>query len=231
MASLGTPAALVAGAVLATMIDGRESMSTRKSDAISVRVIKKLCRLLLLSSFALEIIAIFVTTVTGTLLLTHGDAVVIVKNSMNYASPMGFLMHNYEFEYLTSRIAVLQGLFHWLASVALELIIPKPMETKSTRFMNKFTSSCLCTILVAMISFLNRHLTVHGNYLNMLHRYGQVCFTHFIWPLRPLTAVLIPMSAWTLYLGYRAIATTSRLDDTTDTDTATTTPSSILTSS
>lgn len=229
MASLGTPAALVAGAVLATMVDGRESMSTKKSDTVSVRTIKKLCRLLLMSSFALEIISIFVTTVTGTLLLSHGDAVaVILKNSMNYASPMGFLMHNYEFEYLTSRIALLQGLFHWLASVALEIIIPKPRETKSTRLMNQFTASSLCMILVAMLSFLNRHLTLHGNYLKMLHRYGQVCFSHFIWPLKPLTALLIPMGAWTIYLGFRAITTTARGDDDDDMPD---TPTSILRSS
>jgi hypothetical protein len=132
---------------------------------------------------------------------------------MDFSSPIGFLMHNFEFEYLTSHFAFLQGLFHWLASVALEVLIPKKDETKSTRFMNKFTSSLLCTILVAMMSFLNRHLTFYGNYPQMVRRYFSICFYHFFWPLRPLTVLLMPMSAYTLFLGFRAVVTTARLDE------------------
>jgi hypothetical protein len=224
-ANLGAPAALVAGAVLATMIEGRETMSTKTSDTVNVRILKKLCRVLLLSSFALEIISIFVTTVTGTVLLSHGDAAALlaaakkggsalVKKSFDYSSPIGFLMHNFEFEYLTSHFAFLQGLFHWLASVAIEILIPRPDDTKSTKLMNRFTASSLCTILVAMLSFLNRHLTFYGNYPQMLRRYFTVCFYHFFWPLRPLTTLLIPMSVWTLVLGVRAVVTTARLDET-----------------
>lgn len=193
------------------MIDGREYMSPRKSDPFALKIIKKLCRVLLLSSFGLEIISIFVTTVTGTMLLSHGDAKILSK--MEFSSPLGFLMHNFEFEYLTSRIAFLQGLFNWLASVALELLIPKPNESESAHRMNRFTASSLLTIMVAMLSFLNRHVTFYSNYAAMLRRYAVVCFQQFIWPLQPLTLVLIPMTIWTWVLGFKALATKYSVDD------------------
>jgi hypothetical protein len=140
-AGLGAPAALVAGAVLATMYESREEMSPRKSDTRWIRIAKKACRFLLLSSFGLEVVSIFVTTVTGTMLLAHGDAATL--GNMNFNSPLGFLRANWEFEYLTARIAFLLGLFTWLASVALELVIPKRREGVAARRMNQFTAVIL----------------------------------------------------------------------------------------
>jgi len=210
-ANLGAPAALVAGAVLATMIESREDMSPKKSDTQLVRLAKKMCRFLLLSSFGLEIISIFVTTVTGTMLLSHGDTPGTLKN-LAFNSPMGFLKNNWEFEYLTGRVAFLQGLFHWLASVAMELLIPKNGEGIAARRMNKFTSSALITILVAMLSFLNRHMTFYKNYAHMLHRYTIVCFQKFIWPPQPLTLLMLPMTLVTLVLGYRAFMTPGEVE-------------------
>jgi hypothetical protein len=93
-ANLGAPAALVAGAVLATMASERESMSPKKSDKRIVRIAKKMARFLLISSFGLEVISIFVTTVTGTMLLSHGDTSGALK-SLAFNSPLGFLMHNW----------------------------------------------------------------------------------------------------------------------------------------
>ena len=72
-ANLASPAALVAGAVLATLIDGREAMRAKVTDKKWVINLKKTCRLLLLSSFGLEVLSIFVTVVMGTLLLSLGD--------------------------------------------------------------------------------------------------------------------------------------------------------------
>ena len=69
--NLGAPAALVAGAVLATLSQTREDLAPNIQDPRWVRVAKKLCRALLLSSFAMEIFCIFVTTVTGTMLLVR----------------------------------------------------------------------------------------------------------------------------------------------------------------
>jgi len=204
-ANLGAPAALVAGAVLATMVESRESLSPRKVDSRLIRLTKKACRFLLLSSFGLEILSIFVTTVTGTMLLSHADSAVL-KN-LQFNSPMGFLQHNWEWEYLTARIAFLQGLFHWLGSVALELLVPKPGEGVAARRMNQFTSSALAMILVAMLSFLNGHMTFYNNYWQMWQRYAVVTFRNFFWPLKPLTVLLMPLCVFTCYLGLRAFRT------------------------
>ena len=57
-ANLASPAALVAGAVLATMIDGREAMSAKATDKKWLIKLKKSCRLLLLSSFGLEVLLV-----------------------------------------------------------------------------------------------------------------------------------------------------------------------------
>jgi hypothetical protein len=148
-------------------------------------------------------VSIFVTTVTGTMLLSHGDTPGKLAN-LAYNSPMGFLRSNWEFEYLTARIAFLQGLFNWLASVALGILIPKKGEGVAARRMNTFTSSALFTILVVLLSFLNRHMTFYANYADMLRHYATVCFQQYIWPPQPLTIVLIPMIAITTALGIRA---------------------------
>jgi len=90
-ANLASPAALVAGAVLATLIDGREAMRAKITDKRWVINLKKTCRLLLLSSFGLEVLSIFVTVVMGTLLLSLGDIPkAIVDTTAN--SPM--VRHN-----------------------------------------------------------------------------------------------------------------------------------------
>lgn len=210
-ANLGAPAALVAGAVLATMVDNRQEMSPKKSDKRVVQIAKKAYRFLLLSSFALEIVSIFVTTVTGTMLLSHGDAPVL-KN-LDFNSPMGMLFNNWEFEYLTARIAFLQGLFHWLASLVIELWMPEPGEGAAARRMNKFTSSALLTIVVGMVSFLNRHITFCRNYADMIRHYCIVCFRSFLWPPQPLTILLAPMTIYTAVLGYKAFTTEVGDDD------------------
>jgi hypothetical protein len=209
-AGLGAPAALVAGAVLATMYESREEMSPRKSDTRWIRIAKKACRFLLLSSFGLEVVSIFVTTVTGTMLLAHGDAATL--GNMNFNSPLGFLRANWEFEYLTARIAFLLGLFTWLASVALELVIPKRREGVAARRMNQFTASSLVTILVGMISFVNRHMSPYQNCIQMLRHYFTVCFFHYFWPLQPLAAVMIPMTLVSIVLGFRAFSSPNCLE-------------------
>lgn len=75
--NLGSPSALVAGAVLATLSQTRENLVPRVTDNSWIQFAKKLCRALLLSAFALEIVCIFVTTVTGTMLLAHGDRIAL----------------------------------------------------------------------------------------------------------------------------------------------------------
>lgn len=66
--NLGAPAALVAGAVIASIyeFDKEENLELSKNDGKVITLLKKLTKILLVSAFALEVLSIFVTTVTGT---------------------------------------------------------------------------------------------------------------------------------------------------------------------
>ena len=91
-ANIGAPAALVAGAVLVTLSETREETAPRKHDFWWVRKAKMTMRFLLLSSFALEVISIFVSTMTGSVLLGHGPA----KQAVGYTSALQLLHHHHE---------------------------------------------------------------------------------------------------------------------------------------
>lgn len=146
--NLGNPSALVAGAVIATIYEniGSGALNLEDKDSKSTKFMKRLCRVLLLSAFALEVLSIFTTTVTGTMLLAHTeddlDALVAVTKDTTVLS---FLRDNFEFEYLTARITFLQGLFHWLGAISLGHLIPSGDESKETRDMDKFIGASLLT--------------------------------------------------------------------------------------
>uniref|UniRef100_A0A7S2UAZ9 Uncharacterized protein n=1 Tax=Attheya septentrionalis TaxID=420275 RepID=A0A7S2UAZ9_9STRA len=217
-ANLGAPAALVAGAVLVTMSETRGEFAPRQSDRKWVRVAKQLTRLFLLSSFALEVISIFVSTVTGTVLLSHG-AVAPVTKAIGYGSPLGLLKHHHEFEYLTIRIGFLQGLLNWLAAVALEIMIPKEKEPLCARRMNAFMTTCLFTIIFWIMAFYNHHLTFYGNYWHMLARYGLLFRRRFFCgQFRPMSLLYGPSSLLSIFLGWRAFNTPPDTDDVDDAD-------------
>eukprot|EP00978_Attheya_sp_CCMP212_P026309 scaffold86284_cov30-Attheya_sp.AAC.2 len=126
MTGLGAPAALIAGAVVATVyeVNSSGSMATSASDPTWVRWAKKWNQILLSTAFAMEVICIFVVTVTGTMLSSFADRPHNTVTVMGAKSAMGFLKENFEFEYLTCRITFLQGLLNWLAAIALEHAIP-----------------------------------------------------------------------------------------------------------
>lgn len=214
-ANLGAPAALVAGAVLATLAETRGDMSPRKNDKSWIRFAKKSCRFLLLSAFALEIISIFATTVTGTMLMSHGDRPAGTAAGIAYHSAMGFLRYNHEFEYMTARVTFLQGLFNWLTAVAFEVIIPKEEETVAARKMNYFISSSLISIILLMLSFYNNHMTFYKNYLHMLSHYVVVTFKRFVWhwPPRPMSFLVVPSFITSCILGYQAFRSPADLDE------------------
>ena len=113
----------------------------RQEDSRLVMFGKRVCRLLLLSAFALETLSIFVTTVTGTMLLSHTEAsldAMMPTNMVNAeTTPLSFLHDNFEFEYLTARITFLQGLLNWLGAIALSHILPSG-ESMDSRVMNQF---------------------------------------------------------------------------------------------
>jgi len=87
-ANLGAPAALVGGAVLATLAETREDMAPKRRDSRRTRLVKQIQRFLLVSAFGLEIISIFATTVTGTMLLAQADRPTGHKGGEEYFSPM-----------------------------------------------------------------------------------------------------------------------------------------------
>jgi hypothetical protein len=91
-ANIGAPAALVAGAVLASLSETREDTVPKKDDPLWVRRGKKAMRFLLLSSFALEIVAIFSSTMIGSVLLGRGTGKAVV----GYTRPLQLLKHHHE---------------------------------------------------------------------------------------------------------------------------------------
>ena len=99
--NLGAPAALVGGAALASYYEmtSRGALEPRTSDARGARLAKKIVTLLLLSSFAFSISNIFVTTVTGTVLMANADlGALSVPNTVLSQSSIGVLHKKYEFE-------------------------------------------------------------------------------------------------------------------------------------
>lgn len=94
-AGIGAPAALVAAGVLATLSETREEDTFRETDVVWVRFAKQTRRFLLLTSFILEIVAIFVATITGSALLGHGPQTVPAK-LVGYRSPLQLLHHHFE---------------------------------------------------------------------------------------------------------------------------------------
>ena len=143
--NLGNPSALVAGAVIATIYENISSgtLEIKKDDHPHVKFAKRLTRVLLLSAFALEVMSIFVTTVTGTMLMSKTeDALDAMVEVTKDTTPLSFLRHNFEFEYLTARITFLQGLLNWLMAIALGHLIPGD-ESMETRLLNKFVGRAL----------------------------------------------------------------------------------------
>ena len=91
--AIGAPAALVAGAVVVTLSETRDKTAPRKNDSRKTRILKQSMRFLLLSSFALEVVSIFVATMTGSVMLGHGEQGV-VKKLIGYGSPLQLMHHH-----------------------------------------------------------------------------------------------------------------------------------------
>ena len=149
---------------------------------------------------------------TGTVLLSQ-SAVSTAKKAVGYGSPLGLLNHHHELEFLTIQIGFLQGLFHWLISVALDFIIPKENENLSSRRMNRFMASCLATLCVWILAFYNHHLTWHSSYFDMLKRYIALLIPRYFGTFRPLALVYTPLTLLSAWLGWKAFTTNPDLDD------------------
>lgn len=203
---LGAPSALVAGAVVATLYETAHSgnMEIQPDDSRLVAMGKKVTRFLLLSAFALETISIFVTSVTGTMLLSRPIASLPAPEVTESTTTLEFLRNNFEFEYLTARICFLQGLLNWLAAIGLDHAIPTG-ETPETRKVNIFVASSLLTTILIMLAFYNRHLTFYTNYLDMLHDWFSLLVKRFVWSPKPMALLVWPSLLLTLYSGYLAL--------------------------
>lgn len=211
-ANLGAPAALVAGAVLVTLSETREDMSPKNQDKKWVRIFKQSFRFLLLTSFALEVVSIFVGTITGSVLLSHGSQV--SKLAVGYTSPLALLHHHHEFEYLTIKVTFLQGLLNWLAAVGMEVILPKKNESTSARRMNACMASCLLSLILWILAFYNHHLSFYSDYGSMLRRYCVLFVKrYFCWPIRPLSLLYGPSFLMSIVLGWRAFNSPPDLDE------------------
>jgi hypothetical protein len=220
--NLGSPSALVAGAVVATLYENIHSgdLVASADDSYWVQLGKKVTHLLLLSAFALEVVAIFVTTVTATMLRSSVPEL-IHPSVESLSSPLEFLRENYEFEYLTARICFLQGLLNWLAAIALTHLLPAPhsddnnypRHAASVAAFNMFVALSILTVIVMMLSFYNTHMTFYKNYLEMLCRWVHVTIQAYfrivggpqMWPPRPLGLILTPLLLLSLYCGYRTL--------------------------
>jgi hypothetical protein len=91
---MGAPAALIGGAVLVTLSETRKDLIPRKLDLKWVRMLKQSMRFLLLTAFALEVISIFVGTMTGGVLLGQGPQV--ASKIAGYQSPLQLLHYHHE---------------------------------------------------------------------------------------------------------------------------------------
>eukprot|EP00536_Pseudo-nitzschia_multiseries_P004644 jgi/Psemu1/253777/estExt_Genewise1Plus.C_780057 len=167
--NMGAPSALVAAAVLVSLTETRQECAPHKTDARWVRFTKRLMRFLLMTSFAFEVLSIFVGNMTGSMLLGHG-AHTVAKNAVGYGSPLELVHHHHEMEYLLTQISFLQGLMHWLAAVVCELLLPRPSETTSAKLMNKCLASWLITLVLSIVSFYNSHVNFYSGYGSMICR-------------------------------------------------------------
>lgn len=207
--NLGAPAALVAGAVVATIYENISSgeLDIEAMDGRWTRLGKKFCRVLLLSAFALEVMSIFVTTVTGTMLMSRSmDVMAKIVPINEFTTPLSFLRDNFEFEYLTARITFLQGLLNWLAAIGLSHWIPTKSETASTRVMNKFLGVSLAAVITLMMAFYNSHISFYDNYAHMLLRWFKVTCTRLFWhwPPRMMAVIFVTTFLRAMHLGYLA---------------------------
>jgi hypothetical protein len=122
---------------------------------------------------------------------------------------------NNRLEYLGTQICFLQGLFNWLAAVAVELLLPKERETASATVMNKCLASWLTCLIIWMLAFYNHHLSFYSDYFAMLRRFFGLFFQRYVLdrPIRPLSLLYIPSFFYSLYLTWKAFRSNPQLDD------------------
>jgi hypothetical protein len=211
--NMGGPSALVAGAVVATLyenISRGDLEIDAKTDARWVRIAKRTTRLLLLSAFACEILCLFTTTITGSMLLSRPLPVLASMSKVtDHTTPLSFLQDNFEFEYLSARVTFLQGILNWITAIGLSHLIPtKDSGDKWPKKMNRFIASLLLSTAILMLSFYNSHMTFYKSYGQMLVRWIHVLLIRFVtqFPTRPLMILFVASLVPIAYFGYDAFS-------------------------
>lgn len=230
--NIGTPATLVAGAALATLLEGglSEGLRLRPDEEVWVRKAKKLCLLMLVLAFSTEICVVFMSTVMGTVLLTGGHADLSAGGSRWAAfdpvadSPIGLLHREMEFEYLAIGVGFVQGLLNWLAAIGLRFLVQRAADdghheiSKESRYLFLGMAFSTAALVLFLLSFYNQHLDVRGNYFTTVRRlavlFGQKYFTppNLSWPPQPLPLLMLPVLAMALYCFVQSFEMTPRRD-------------------
>ena len=104
---------------------------------------------------------------------------------------------------------------NWLAAVAVELVIPKPSDTKSAKRMNKCLAGWLVSLILWMLAFYNNHLTFYRDYVHMLRRFFALFVTTYIrtTSFRPLSLLYGPSFLISSFLTYRAFKSPPEEDE------------------
>lgn len=205
MNGMRTPAALVAGSALSSLSDTTVDYDFDKR---SVRYLKHAMRFALLTSFMLELVVIFIATVTATKLL--GNADLPSPTDCVAASAVGLMHREFEFEYVALRFCFLQGLLNWLAGVAVKFSLPAMDEKKPEpeRALAKLYSRAVVTMVLFMLAFYQRHLAFYGNYLSMMHRLLILGASKMLLPIRPTSSLMLLALAGT----FQTLVTAVRAD-------------------
>lgn len=210
MTGLRTPAALVAGSAMSGLNAYSSGVSIDfESDTFPQVVAKRSIGVLLVTSFILEMMVIFVATVTSTKLLGNVDS----ANKINTMarSSVGLMHRELEFEYVIIRFGFLQGLLHWLCSVGLTLLLPHFEKSRPApeRAIARFYANAVFTLAVCSIPFYNKHLSFYGNYVALAGRFCTITMQRVFnssFP-KPFTFVSFFAGLWTcksLFEAFRA---------------------------
>ena len=238
--NIGTPATLVAGAALATLLEGglSEGLRLRPDDEVWVRKAKKLCLLMLVLAFSTEICVVFMSTVMGTVLLTGGHADLSAGGSRWAAfnpvadSPIGLLHREMEFEYLAIGVGFVQGLLNWLVAIGLRFVVQRADAandghheiSKESRYLFLGMALSTAALVLFLLSFYNQHLDVRGNYFTTVRRLAVLFCQKYLtppdlsYPPQPLPLLMLPVLAMALYCFVQSFEITPRRDHADDND-------------
>ena len=192
----------VGGAALANFFEMAPSLDLRAHDTASDKLIKQSVGLLLVSSFAMEVLVVFMTTVQVTNMLGTPP------EEFESLTAMSLLHDHYEFEYVACRLFFLQGLLNWLGAIALALMRDDkdPQSIVATKRFKSAIGASIFGIMIMILAFFNHHLYFYKNYVEMTKRFFVLAFDRYFcnWPPRPLPLIAVIPFAYSVRLFFSA---------------------------